>query len=673
VETPSRHSYDLDGTLRVFPVASPIKGDNYCRLEVDGTIINDRTQYDIVNNSIVFKDTTLLPDGSQLDILVVQSEEAIGQLAITTNIDIVAQDIANVNTVGDNIANVNTVAGSITDVNTVADNIADVNRVEDSIDNIDRVNTSIAKVDRVYTSIDNVDRVYTSIDNIDRVDQSITNIDRVYTSINNIDTVEASIVNVDTVATNIADVNTVATDIANVNTTAANIADVNTVANDLNEPVSEIETVASSIANVNIVGSAIANVNTTAANIADVTSVADNMAEVLLADTNAATATAQATIATTQAGIATTQAGIATTKALEVADAQSDAEALLVQFTGVYHGASATAPTVDVDTGDLYFDTTLNEMRVYDGSAWAAAGSTVNGTSKRQSYTATAGQTAFTVTGGYDAGFADVYLNGVKLVNGVDVDVSSGTGFTLTAGATVGDTVDFIGYGAFEVADTYTQAEADSLLDAKVNTSAIGTAAASDVTTSSTDTTAGRLLKVGDFGVGTWPNMTAVYPDLNNVLVNINGLYASTVLNLPTTHNYYVNTVKSIQSGALFQVAHKQGDAPTYKRYNGTGTSSGWASWQEIYHTGNEQQIGVNQTWQDKTASRASGVTYTNTIGKPMGVIINTTGQFYININGTNLNQLYGTSTLRTSHTFIIPNGHTYLVSGSYTDWFELR
>jgi len=116
VETPSRHSYDLDGTLRVFPVASPIKGDNYCRLEVDGVIINDRTQYDIVNNSIVFKDTSLLPSGSQLDILVVQSEEAIGQLAITTTIDTVAQDINNVNTV----------ANSITDVNSVAANMAEV-------------------------------------------------------------------------------------------------------------------------------------------------------------------------------------------------------------------------------------------------------------------------------------------------------------------------------------------------------------------------------------------------------------------------------------------------------------------------------------------------------------------------------------------------------------------
>ena len=113
METPSRHTYNLDGSTRVFPVPSPIKGDNYCRLEVDGVIVNDRSKYDIVNNSIVFIDAADVPDGSQLDILVVQSEEAIGQLAITTNIDIVASNITDINTVGADIEAVNTNADNI--------------------------------------------------------------------------------------------------------------------------------------------------------------------------------------------------------------------------------------------------------------------------------------------------------------------------------------------------------------------------------------------------------------------------------------------------------------------------------------------------------------------------------------------------------------------------------
>ena len=99
-----------------------------------------------------------------------------------------------------------------------------------------------------------------------------------------------------------------------------------------------------------------------------------------------------------------------------------------------------------------------------DSTAFVKMADYIDNRAIRQTYTATAGQTAFTVAGGYDGGFADVYLNGVKLVNGVDVDVSSGTGFTLTTGATVGSSVDFIGYGAFEVANTYERAEIDSLI-----------------------------------------------------------------------------------------------------------------------------------------------------------------------------------------------------------------
>jgi len=104
-------------------------------------------------------------------------------------------------------------------------------------------------------------------------------------------------------------------------------------------------------------------------------------------------------------------------------------------------------------TGALYFNSVASEMRVYDGSAWKAAGSAINGTTRRQSFTATAAQTTFTVTGGYDAGFADVYLNGVKLVNGTDVNVSSGTDVVLTVGAAAGDSVDVVAYGAFSLAN----------------------------------------------------------------------------------------------------------------------------------------------------------------------------------------------------------------------------
>jgi hypothetical protein len=53
----------------------------------------------------------------------------------------------------------------------------------------------------------------------------------------------------------------------------------------------------------------------------------------------------------------------------------------------------------------------------------------------------------------YDASFIDVYLNGVKMVNGTDVTVSSGTSVVFATALTNGDIVDIVTYGTFNVAN----------------------------------------------------------------------------------------------------------------------------------------------------------------------------------------------------------------------------
>ena len=82
-------------------------------------------------------------------------------------------------------------------------------------------------------------------------------------------------------------------------------------------------------------------------------------------------------------------------------------------------------PSSSNDVGDLVFDTTAAKLKVFDGSSYALAGSSVNGTSQRFRYVATAGQTTFSGNDAngnsltYDVAsgtaFADIYLNGVKL------------------------------------------------------------------------------------------------------------------------------------------------------------------------------------------------------------------------------------------------------------------
>ncbi len=109
---------------------------------------------------------------------------------------------------------------------------------------------------------------------------------------------------------------------------------------------------------------------------------------------------------------------------------------------------SAVAPS-SPGAGELWFDTANSVMKVYDGSGFVPAGSSINGTSERYSYVATAGQTTFTAV--YDGSYVDVYLNGVKLVLGTDFTATSGTSIVLSAGAAAGDTVDIVGYGAFQL------------------------------------------------------------------------------------------------------------------------------------------------------------------------------------------------------------------------------
>ena len=172
-----------------------------------------------------------------------------------------------------------------------------------------------------------------------------------------------------------------------------------------------------------------------------------------------------ATAAATSAAAAATSASNAATSETNAGNSASAAAASFDSFDDRYLGAKASAPATDNDgdpliTGALYFDTTANLMKVYDGSAWVDAGSAVNGTSERNVYTATGGQTSFSST--YDVGFVDVYLNGVKLIAGTDFTATDGLSVVLATGATAGDTVDIVAYGAFNIANTYTQAQADA-------------------------------------------------------------------------------------------------------------------------------------------------------------------------------------------------------------------
>ena len=238
-----------------------------------------------------------------------------------------------------------------------------------------------------------------------------TNVNTVAGSITNVNNVGGSITNVNLVATNISSVNTVATNITKVIAVADDLAEavseVVTVADDLNEATSEIDTVANNITNVNTVGNAITNVNLVGNSITNVNTVATN-----LTDVNA--------------------------------------------FGNTYK-ISSSAPT-GVPEGTLWFDTANDIMKVYDGSAWANAGSSVNGTAQRYKFVATSGQTTFTGTDAngntltYDSGYIDVYLNGVHL-DPSDYTATNGSSIVMGNATSTSDELYVVAFGTFAVAN----------------------------------------------------------------------------------------------------------------------------------------------------------------------------------------------------------------------------
>jgi len=160
-------------------------------------------------------------------------------------------------------------------------------------------------------------------------------------------------------------------------------------------------------------------------------------------------------------------------------------------FTGIYQGSLASAPATRFDTtalqaGDLYFDTTSDSMRVYTGGAWQEIAPEM--AIGHQAYTATAGQTTFSVTDGYNTSSVYVYLNGV-LLDAADYTATNGTSIVLGSGAALNDTVRVVTY--FNPVDTISirnaaAASAAAAATSASNASTSATNAASSASTAST-------------------------------------------------------------------------------------------------------------------------------------------------------------------------------------------
>jgi hypothetical protein len=341
-----------------------------------------------------------------------------GQISPTNNISTLAGINADITAVANNNADVSTVAGQISPTNNISTlagldtEITGVYNIRTNVTNVDtnsaNVNllasqisptNNIATLGALGSQLTNLGALGTEITNLNNIRTDITGVNNINSQVQTVAGLNTEITNLDSISADITAVANISGDIQDVQD---KIAELQTVANDLNEVTSEIDTVATYINQVDAVGTDLLGAN-------NIGTVATNIGS--------------------------------------------------VNEFGQRYRVSGTAPSTSLDLGDLYFDTASNTMKVYSSGGWINAGSSVNGTADRYKYTATASQTTFTGaddngnTLGYDAGFLDVYLNGIRLVNGSDFTASSGSSIVLTTGASASDILEVVAFGTFQLAN----------------------------------------------------------------------------------------------------------------------------------------------------------------------------------------------------------------------------
>jgi len=287
----------------------------------------------------------------------------------------------------------------------------------------------------------------------------------------------------------------------------------------------------------------------------------------------------------------------------------------------------------------------------------------------------------------------------------------------------VGDTywtVAFADVGAFltqATGDTrYTQ-RSNNLSDITDKTLArsnlgLGTAATANLTTSNIDNTAGRVLKVGDGGILGVTIHAGYEPDLNDLNIFRVGTKCSfdgfvdgvTGKNAPDLRLYGHGGGEPV-----WGVVHTYGtpsrlvqtcDFPyrhllkSFTRYRHDDT---WSPWTKQLSTNDmllttgsstdfpmsqkavsDQLLGVGQAWQDVTASRSVGVTYTNTTGRPIQVFVTfdpVGTATHFQVDGINILPQADSGYYHVA--CIIPAGSTYSLgtngSAAMFRWVELR
>ena len=121
---------------------------------------------------------------------------------------------------------------------------------------------------------------------------------------------------------------------------------------------------------------------------------------------------------------------------------------------------AVTADKINIASSDVPYDNTVSGLSANTVKEAIDALNAISGggnagaqaTFSRQKFTATAGQTNFTITGGYDVGYILVFMNGV-LLDQTDFTGSDGSTVSLSTGARAGDEIVVIKLDSFAIAE----------------------------------------------------------------------------------------------------------------------------------------------------------------------------------------------------------------------------
>lgn len=210
----------------------------------------------------------------------------------------------------------------------------------------------------------------------------------------------------------------------------------------------------------------------------------------------------------------------------------------------------------------------------------------------------------------------------------------------------------------------------------------LGTAAARDVGEAS-----GNVMEVGAFGLGSAPSVfSGDLQSLNKTQI----VYQNAGSGTTNMMGYSGGVVVHFHGAGGFQL-YGRDDNFLFRGY----TASTYSPTRTVHHTGNilqttgtstefpmsqkavtDQLLGVGQTWQDVTASRVFGTTYTNNTGRSIMVSIWQTSDTSpsLIVDGVIVASVDGSpGSVGVQATAIVPPNSTYIVTAAVNGWAELR